>query len=134
MNVLYITDLYGCTPSESGEVEQVPKQFQLPTELPHVNQVKTWKYFNYVIQNILLVYYKCRNLQYFKNTKYVMSKTLTCWNTVSCLIHVLHTPFQIRRMFEVLYKYLSGYKIINMSTLIYQTTNQLYFLTQKEQQ
>lgn len=37
---LYILELYGCAPSNSGEVDQIPKQCQYATEVHHQTQVK----------------------------------------------------------------------------------------------
>jgi len=43
--VLYIffycfTELYGCPPSNTGEIDQIPKQFQLAADVDQVTQVK----------------------------------------------------------------------------------------------
>lgn len=46
------TELYGCPPSNTGEIDQIPKQFQLAADVDQVTQVKQillnhiWCHFN----------------------------------------------------------------------------------------
>lgn len=52
-HVLNISELYGCSPCNTGELDQIPKQCQFATEVNHLTQV-CYSIFNLIsVRNLV---------------------------------------------------------------------------------